>query len=99
MNEYMGLIRGTYDAKASGFLPGGGSLHSRMSAHGPDADTASRALTATLKPERPADTLAFMLETRAVLCPTEQSIRLDQRQRDYDSCWSGLQKTFKRPQS
>jgi homogentisate 1,2-dioxygenase len=97
MNEYMGLIRGTYDAKASGFLPGGASLHTRMSAHGPDAETAGRALAAVLKPEKPADTLAFMLETSAVLCPTEKAMRIDQRQRDYDSCWSGLQKTFKHP--
>ena len=27
MSEYMGLIHGVYDAKADGFLPGGGSLH------------------------------------------------------------------------
>ena len=27
MSEFMGLISGTYDAKAGGFLPGGGSLH------------------------------------------------------------------------
>ena len=39
MSEYMGLIRGVYDAKAAGFQPGGGSLHSCMSAHGPDAHT------------------------------------------------------------
>jgi homogentisate 1,2-dioxygenase len=93
----MGLIRGTYDAKASGFLPGGASLHNRMSAHGPDAETASRALTTALKPEKPADTLAFMLETSAVLCPTEKAMRLDQRQRNYDTCWSGLEKTFEHP--
>ncbi len=37
MNEYMGLVSGAYDAKASGFLPGGGSLHNCMSGHGPDA--------------------------------------------------------------
>jgi len=97
MNEYMGLIRGTYDAKASGFLPGGASLHNRMSAHGPDAETASRALATTLKPEKPGDTLAFMLETSAVLCPTEKAMRLDQRQPNYDSCWSGLQKAFEHP--
>jgi homogentisate 1,2-dioxygenase len=97
MNEYMGLIRGTYDAKASGFLPGGASLHNRMSAHGPDADTVSRALAAALRPEKPADTLAFMLETSAVLCPTENALRVDQCQRDYDACWHGLQKTFKDP--
>ena len=80
-----------------GFLPGGASLHNRMSAHGPDAESTRRALTADLKPEKPADTLAFMLETSAVLCPTENALRLDQRQRNYDDCWQGLPKTFKDP--
>ena len=27
MSELMGLVRGTYDAKAGGFLPGGISIH------------------------------------------------------------------------
>jgi homogentisate 1,2-dioxygenase len=94
MNEYMGLIHGTYDAKATGFLPGGGSLHSCMSAHGPDADTTRRALAANLRPEKPADTLAFMLETSRVICPSQTAMRLDQLQRDYDSCWNGLEKSF-----
>jgi homogentisate 1,2-dioxygenase len=43
MSEYMGLIRGVYDAKAEGFVPGGGSLHNAMSGHGPDAATFKRA--------------------------------------------------------
>ena len=94
MNEYMGLIRGTYDAKATGFLPGGASLHSCMNAHGPDADTARRARFATLEPEKPADTLAFMLETSGVICPSQSAMRLNQLQRDYDSCWDGLEKSF-----
>ena len=36
----MGMIHGHYDAKAAGkggFEPGGASLHSCMSPHGPDA--------------------------------------------------------------
>ena len=43
MNECMGLVKGVYDAKAEGFLPGGISLHGLMSAHGPDAATTERA--------------------------------------------------------
>eukprot|EP00980_Cylindrotheca_fusiformis_P028026 scaffold22577_cov122-Cylindrotheca_fusiformis.AAC.5 len=35
MTEFMGLIKGAYDAKG-GFLPGGASLHSCMTPHGPD---------------------------------------------------------------
>jgi homogentisate 1,2-dioxygenase len=39
MSEYMGLIDGTYDGKEGGFVPGGASLHSIMTPHGPDAAT------------------------------------------------------------
>jgi len=38
MSEFMGMVWGKYDAKV-GFVPGGASLHSVMSAHGPDAPT------------------------------------------------------------
>ena len=38
MSEYMGLVSGTYDAKATGFTPGGGSLHNTFASHGPDAE-------------------------------------------------------------
>eukprot|EP00568_Trieres_chinensis_P005033 CAMPEP_0183299088 /NCGR_PEP_ID=MMETSP0160_2-20130417/5908_1 /TAXON_ID=2839 ORGANISM="Odontella Sinensis, Strain Grunow 1884" /NCGR_SAMPLE_ID=MMETSP0160_2 /ASSEMBLY_ACC=CAM_ASM_000250 /LENGTH=355 /DNA_ID=CAMNT_0025461253 /DNA_START=62 /DNA_END=1126 /DNA_ORIENTATION=- len=40
MSEYMGLIKGVYDAKGGGrggFVPGGSSLHNCMTPHGPDA--------------------------------------------------------------
>jgi homogentisate 1,2-dioxygenase len=36
MSEFMGLIEGSYDAKAD-FRPGGATLHSTMTLHGPDA--------------------------------------------------------------
>ncbi|HVQ77440.1 MAG TPA: homogentisate 1,2-dioxygenase, partial [Candidatus Binatia bacterium] len=39
MSELMGLIRGAYDAKAEGFLPGGISIHNCVSGHGPDRAT------------------------------------------------------------
>jgi homogentisate 1,2-dioxygenase len=97
MNEYMGLVRGVYDAKASGFLPGGGSLHNCMSAHGPDAETTRRAVAAELRPDKPPPTLAFMLETSAVIRPSQRALRLDQLQGDYDACWNGLGKTFAAP--
>ena len=45
-SEFMGLIHGVYDAKSSGFVPGGASLHNCMSAHGPDAATFEKASTA-----------------------------------------------------
>lgn len=98
MNEYMGLIRGTYDAKSAGFLPGGGSLHSCMNAHGPDAETTRRAMQADLKPEKITDGLSFMFETRMIIRPSQAAMGLAQLQTDYDACWSDLRKMFERPQ-
>ncbi|HWD36227.1 MAG TPA: homogentisate 1,2-dioxygenase [Casimicrobiaceae bacterium] len=94
MSEYMGLIRGVYDAKAEGFLPGGGSLHNAMSGHGPDAATFERASNAELAPQKLADTLAFMFESRYVIQPTERALAAPQLQADYASCWQGLRKHF-----
>lgn len=55
MSEFMGLIKGHYEAKEEGFQPGGASLHSIMTPHGPDADCFEKNSTAELKPERVAD--------------------------------------------
>ncbi|HEV8435457.1 MAG TPA: homogentisate 1,2-dioxygenase [Thermoanaerobaculia bacterium] len=94
MNEYMGLIFGTYDAKAEGFVPGGASLHNCMSGHGPDAATFEQASAAELQPSYLGDTLAFMFETRLVLKPSRAALTAPQLQRDYWKCWQGLQKHF-----
>jgi homogentisate 1,2-dioxygenase len=94
MSEFMGLIRGVYDAKAEGFLPGGMSLHNSMSAHGPDAATFEKATAADLAPHFIADTLAFMFETRYVVRPTRFALETDALQPDYDACWQGFRKMF-----
>ena len=95
-SEFMGLIHGAYDAKAEGFVPGGGSLHNCMTGHGPDAATFEKASAAdTSKPDYITDTMAFMFETRNVIRPTRQAIDAAHRQRDYQQCWAGLQKHFK----
>jgi homogentisate 1,2-dioxygenase len=94
MNEFMGLIYGTYDAKSGGFLPGGASLHSCMNAHGPDAAVTVRAMGADLKPEKTGNALAFMFETSQVLQATRYALDLPELQADYDSCWKGLPKMF-----
>ena len=96
MSEFMGLIRGVYDAKAEGFVPGGASLHNSFSAHGPDRATFERASAAELQPQKIADTLAFMFETRLVIRPTEFALNTPALQHDYDSCWSGLESRFRR---
>lgn len=94
MNEYMGLIFGTYDAKAEGFVPGGASLHNCMSGHGPDAATFEQASSAKLEPHYLAATLAFMFETRFVLKPTRYAMEAPQLQRNYFECWQGLKRNF-----
>src|SRR5215468_1023091 len=64
MSEFMGLIFGQYDAKAEGFAPGGMSLHNCMLPHGPDTEAFDKASSSELKPQKLANTLAFMFETR-----------------------------------
>ena len=95
MSEYMGLVTGTYDAKAEGFTPGGGSLHNTFTSHGPDADTYARASTAALAPSKLDGTLAFMLESRWTIRPTRQAMEASHRQPDYDAVWSGLSRHFR----
>ena len=94
-SEFMGLIHGVYDAKASGFEPGGASLHSCMTGHGPDVETFERASHAdTRVPQQITDTMAFMFETRTLIRPTPGALALPQCQADYARCWRGLAKRF-----
>jgi len=95
MSEYMGLVTGEYDAKAEGFIPGGGSLHNTFASHGPDAGTYARASTAELRPQKLDGTLAFMFESRWTILPTAQAMDAGFRQRGYDSVWSGLSRNFR----
>lgn len=90
MNEYMGLIFGRYDAKESGFLPGGGSLHNCMSAHGPDADAFLKATQCDLKPEYYDNTLAFMFESQHIWNLTSHALNAPFRQKHYLKCWEKL---------
>jgi len=96
MNELMGLITGVYDAKAEGFVPGGASLHPRMSAHGPDAETTRRAEAAELRPHKLEQTMAFMFETHAVLRPSAAPQVMATQQQNYDACWADLKSRFER---
>ena len=52
MSEFMGLIKGNYEAKEEGFLPGGASLHSMMTPHGPDAQCFEANSTMDLRPQK-----------------------------------------------
>ncbi len=95
MSEFMGLVRGAYDAKAEGFTPGGGSLHNTFASHGPDAETYEKASTAELRPQKLDDTLAFMFESRWTMIPTRQAMQAPHRQKHYDAVWSGLSRNFR----
>jgi homogentisate 1,2-dioxygenase len=95
-NEFMGLIHGVYDAKSTGFIPGGSSLHNCMSGHGPDAATFEKASAAdTSIPAHITDTMAFMFESRSFLKPTGNALHgIPRLQEDYMSYWLGLKKLF-----
>lgn len=95
MSEYMGLIYGAYDAKEEGFVPGGGSLHNQMSAHGPDLDAFEKASNADLTPQKLSGTMAFMFESRYIIRPTKFAMETSQLQHEYSEVWQKLRKNFK----
>ena len=95
MSEYMGLCFGQYDAKEEGFLPGGGSLHNQMSAHGPDLDAFEKASNAELKPQKLSGTMAFMFESRYIIRPTKFAMETSELQDEYFEVWQKLEKNFK----
>lgn len=51
MSEFMGLIKGSYEAKEEGLQPGGATLHSMMTPHGPDFKCFEGASNDELKPQ------------------------------------------------
>jgi homogentisate 1,2-dioxygenase len=76
MSEYMGNISGKYDAKEECFVPGASSLHSCMTAHGPEAavfektsDETNKIFTQPLHTGH--NSLAFMFETCYMFKMTE----------------------------
>lgn len=96
MSEFMGLIKGQYDAKAEGFVPGGASLHNMMLPHGPDMDAFEKASNADLKPVKLTNTLAFMFETRFPQQVSKFAATNGALQDDYIECWAGLDRKFDR---
>ncbi|WP_347251270.1 homogentisate 1,2-dioxygenase [Legionella sp.] len=94
MSELMGLIDGEYDAKKTGFLPGGVSIHNCMIGHGPDNETYQNAVSQQLTPTRYKDTLAFMFETKMPWLISEEALMHPARQLDYSKCWQSLASNF-----
>ncbi|OQR72030.1 homogentisate 1 [Tropilaelaps mercedesae] len=96
MSEFMGLISGSYEAKEQGFGPGGATLHSMMTPHGPDIQCFKQATEAVLRPIRVADhSMAFMFESSFSMGLTHWAEEGCQRvDKDYYKCWQGLPKLF-----
>jgi homogentisate 1,2-dioxygenase len=96
MSEFMGIVHGVYDAKEEGFAPGGMSLHNQFFPHGPDHDAWLKATSADQAPQKLADTLSFMFETRYPLVPTPYAASIPALQDDYPTVWHGLERHFER---
>ncbi|XP_038048063.1 homogentisate 1,2-dioxygenase-like [Patiria miniata] len=97
MSEFMGLIKGRYEAKEEGFQAGGATLHSIMTPHGPDAACFEKASSDELKPQHIADgTMAFMFESSFSMALTKWgSLTCQKVDKKYNECWEPLQKHFK----
>ncbi|XP_048360402.1 homogentisate 1,2-dioxygenase [Sphaerodactylus townsendi] len=94
MSEFMGLIKGHYEAKEQGFLPGGATLHSMMTPHGPDAECFEKASTSKLEPERIAEgTMAFMFESSLSMAVTKWGLKTS-LDKTYFKCWESLKSHF-----
>mmetsp|Transcript_13999 Transcript_13999/g.27661 ORF Transcript_13999/g.27661 Transcript_13999/m.27661 type:complete len:335 (+) Transcript_13999:165-1169(+) len=90
MSEFMGMIYGSYDAK-KGFEPGGASLHTCMTPHGPDTATVQKARGEdTSKPQKFTGGLAFMFETSAILKVPDRARKASWRDTEYLDCWAGM---------
>ena len=94
MSELMGNIFGQYDAKPTGFVPGGMSLHNMMLPHGPDKDAFENASDAELLPEKLSNTMSFMFETRFPQHLTKFAAEEAPLQDNYIDCWSDIEKKF-----
>ena len=94
MSELMGNIYGEYDAKPTGFVPGGMSLHNMMLPHGPDKEAFEKASNANLGPNKLNQTMAFMFETRFPQHLTNFAANQASLQEDYIDCWTSLKKKF-----
>mmetsp|Transcript_19964 Transcript_19964/g.18132 ORF Transcript_19964/g.18132 Transcript_19964/m.18132 type:complete len:449 (+) Transcript_19964:1474-2820(+) len=97
MSEYMGMIYGKYDGKGDGFVPGGSSLHSVMTPHGPDAGSFVKASHVDLSPVYFNEGLAFMFETNYLLKVSTGYLHSKKLQSNYWQCWADLPKLFSPP--
>ncbi|XP_078001453.1 homogentisate 1,2-dioxygenase-like isoform X2 [Glandiceps talaboti] len=103
MSEFMGLIKGKYEAKEEGFVAGGGSLHSMMTPHGPDNECflkcSDDSVDFNTKPQKIAvGTMAFMFESSLSFALTEWGDKTCETVDDqYYTCWQPLTSHFTGP--
>eukprot|EP00808_Paulinella_micropora_P031454 g62298.t1 len=90
MTEFMGNIRGRYDAKPTGFLPGGASLHSMMAGHGPSKESYDKASKAPDDPVKMEDSLQFMFESTFYMRLTPWALQEELLDVDYYKDWQGI---------
>lgn len=100
MTEFMGLIYGEYDAKkgkrssdptATGFVPGGASIHSIMTPHGPDTESYNENVKKVCDaPTKFDGGIAFMFETTVMCRISRYALECPQREKNYGRCWDGL---------
>nr|ADD38942.1 Homogentisate 1,2-dioxygenase [Lepeophtheirus salmonis] len=96
MTELMGLIFGDYEAKQScdnesGFFPGGISLHSIMTPHGPDEKCFTASSNAKLQPEIiGSNSLAFMFESYYHLSLSKWALNNERLDKKYINTWKNL---------
>ncbi|KAJ8765231.1 hypothetical protein K2173_011911 [Erythroxylum novogranatense] len=96
MSEFMGLIYGGYEAKADGFLPGGASLHSCMTPHGPDTKTFEATVERgnEVGPLKICNTMAFMFESCLIPRICTWALESPYMDHEYYQCWTGLRSHF-----
>ncbi|XP_019770431.2 homogentisate 1,2-dioxygenase isoform X2 [Dendroctonus ponderosae] len=99
MSEFMGLILGEYEAKKGAFQPGGATLHSIMTPHGPDKSCFEYGSNEPLVPKKVAEgTQAFMFESCLSLAITEWGAKTCEKlDPEYFKCWQGLNSNFTGP--
>lgn len=91
MSEFMGLLKGKYDAKEDFFSVGGYSIHNCMVGHGPDPTSYQAGLEKnTSTPERYKDTLAFMLESDKPWLVIDNDHNNKNNDKNYPNCWAGF---------
>jgi len=94
VTEFLGLIKGSHESRASKFPPGSCSLHNNWTAHGPDVATFEAARKQELKPVKIEDAIVFMFETRYPVELSSFAMEAEERQRDCEKAWEGFQKRF-----